>query len=64
MASQGTPGGVSRCPSTGYIETFFFKCVLLKNARLHISENFHLVLKYTPLDAVSICVVKMFDFEN
>ena len=31
MASQGTPGGVSRWPSTGYIETFFenrffFKC--------------------------------------
>ena len=29
-----------------------------------ISDNFHLFLKYTPLDAVSICVVKMFYFEN
>ena len=64
MVSQGTPGGVSRCPSTGYIVTFFRKYVLLKNERLHISENFHHLLKYTPLDAVSICVVKMFYFEN
>ena len=64
MVSQGTPGGVSRCPSTGYIETFFWKSVLLKNVKLHISENFHLSLKYTPLDAVSIYVVKMFYFEN
>ena len=23
ILSQGTPGGVSRCQSTGYIETFF-----------------------------------------
>ena len=23
MVSQGTPGGVSRCPSTGYIKTYF-----------------------------------------
>ena len=57
MVSQGTSGGVSRCPSTGYIETFFGKYVLLKNKRLHITENFHLFLKYAPLDAVSICVV-------
>ena len=64
MVSQGTPGGVSRCPSTGYIETFFKKYVLLKNERLHISENVHLLLQYTPLDALSICVVKMFYFEN
>ena len=54
LASQDTPCGVSRCPSTGYIETLFSKSVLLKNVRLHISENFHLLLKYTPLDAVSV----------
>ena len=64
MVSQCTPGGVSKCPSTGYIETLFLKYVLLKNERLHISEIFYLLLKYTPLDAVSICVVKMFYFEN
>ena len=58
------PCGVSRCPSTGYIETLFWKSVLLKYVRLHISENFHLLLKYTPLDAVSVCVVKIFYFEN
>ena len=52
MVSQGTLGGVSKCPSTGYIETFLGQCVLLKNERLHISENDHIVLKYTPLDAV------------
>ena len=34
---------------------FFFKSVLVKHVRLHISENFHLLLKYTPLDAVSMC---------
>ena len=64
MVPQDTPGGVSRCPSTGYIETFFGKYVLLKNKRLHISENFHFLFKYTPLDDVTICVVKMFSFEN
>ena len=64
MVSQGSPGGVSRCPSTGYIENVFLKYVLLKNKRLHISENVHLLLKYTPLDAASIYVVKMFYFEN
>ena len=34
------------------------------NERLHISENSHLLLKYTPLDAVSTCVVKMFYFKK
>ena len=36
LASQGTPGGVLRCPSrpTGHIGTFFRKSVLLKNVRL------------------------------
>ena len=52
MVSQGTPGGVSKCPSTGYIETFLGQCVFLKNERLHISENIQIVLRYTPLDAV------------
>ena len=42
----------------------FEKYVLLPNERLHISENVHHLLKYTPLDAVSICDVKMFYFEN
>ena len=32
----------------GYIETFFLKHVLSKNEILHISENFHLLFKYTP----------------
>ena len=64
MVSQGTPGGVSRCPSTGYTENFFEKYVLLKNKRLHIFEKIHLMLIYTRLDAVSICVVKMLYFEN
>ena len=63
MASQGTPGGFSRCLSMGYIETFQ-KYVLLKNENLHIFENFNLLFKYTQLDTVSICVVKMFYFEN
>ena len=27
---QGTPGGVSRCPSMGYIETFFLKICHVK----------------------------------
>ena len=64
MASQGTPGGVSRCLSMGYIETFFQKYVLLKEENLHIFENFNILFKYTQLDTVSICVVKMFYFEN
>ena len=38
--------------------------LLLKNVRLRIFEKSHLLLKYTPLNAVSICVVKMFYFEN
>ena len=34
IASQGTPGGVSRCPNMGYIETFFKiffvkKCIVI-----------------------------------
>ena len=48
----------------GTLRHFFWKYVLLKNARLRISENSYLLLKYTPLDAVSISVVKMFYFEN
>ena len=39
VVSQGTPGGVSRCPSTGYIDNFFGKHVFLKNKRLHIFEK-------------------------
>ena len=58
--------GVSRypmwCLKVG--STLFWKYVLLKNVRLHISDNFHLWLKYTPLDAVSICVVKIFYFKK
>ena len=52
MASQGAPGGV------------FEHLVLLKNVMLNISEKFHFLLKYTLLDDVSICVFKMFYFEN
>ena len=60
MVSQGTPVGVSRCSSTRYIETYFWKYVLLKNESLHNSENCHLLLKYTPPD--NVWVVKMFYF--
>ena len=64
MVSEGAPGGISKCPSrpTGYIKTFFFKSVLLKNERLHFSENVQLLLIYP--NGCSICVVKMFYFEN
>ena len=50
MVSQGTPGGVSRCPSTDYIETFFGKYVFFKNGRMHISEIFHLPMELTDVN--------------
>ena len=34
MASQGTPGGVSRCPSTGYIETDFLKICFVEKCKV------------------------------
>ena len=52
---QGIPGGVSRCPRLGYIVTFFW---------ILFCYNSNLLLKYTPLNAVSICVVKVLYFLN
>ena len=55
MVSQGIPGGVSRYPNTGYIKTFLKKSVLLKNDRLHISEDCHLLLRYCTGCCIHMC---------